>query len=213
MLHVAMQKKKITRECFLGDQSVETNECAKEYSTDSENEKYEPCFHLPKCSMGSWKNIGKCSKSCGGGKQAQERECNGNYCGSQGTIQMIDCNTEKCPSIWSSWGQFGPCSVTCGTGQKTRSRFGIEGDIKGEIETNSEYCHPGSCYCYVSRARNDGSAGCGTYHADCRCSNGRSTQVGQPIYDHGIFGSDCRASGPSTKIRCEKWCGETCRNL
>ena len=28
-------KKRITRECFLGDQSVDTNECAKEYSTDS----------------------------------------------------------------------------------------------------------------------------------------------------------------------------------
>ena len=54
---------------------------------------------------GAWTNIGTCSKSCGGGKQNQERYCNNPApsCGGKScpgdAVMLIDCNTQCCPGV------------------------------------------------------------------------------------------------------------------
>ena len=80
--------------------------------------------------MGQWKNVGSCTKSCGGGLQNQKRVCDGNYCGSQSSTRTIPCMTEKCPDVWTSWTSWSSCNAQCGGGVRRRERTMLEGSRK-----------------------------------------------------------------------------------
>merc|ERR1711865_152364 len=80
------------------------------------------------CKVSAWSAWGKCSKSCGSGKQSRVRTIlkhpkhKGFQCPSLEASQR--CNIPACPvncvlSMWHSWGA---CTQSCGTGTKERKR-------------------------------------------------------------------------------------------
>ncbi|KAK3105270.1 hypothetical protein FSP39_021390 [Pinctada imbricata] len=78
----------------------------------------------------AWRKYGRCSKTCGRGKQYLVRYCdtptpryNGKMCEGK-NIQFEICNTKKCPvhGAWSDWSSYGDCSKTCGGGIQTQRR-------------------------------------------------------------------------------------------
>ena len=80
------------------------------------------------CKLSTWKNVGECSKSCGGGIQEQERtklvspQYSGKEC--DPLYQDIECNTNECPidCKLSEWKNVGNCSKKCGTGMQQQIR-------------------------------------------------------------------------------------------
>ena len=88
--------------------------------------------------MGQWKNVGSCTKSCGGGLRYQTRVCEGNYCGSQPSIRTIPCMTTKCPK-WGPWNT-GECDATCGRANRILTRECFRGDTLVDInECKAEF--------------------------------------------------------------------------
>ncbi|XP_022785365.1 A disintegrin and metalloproteinase with thrombospondin motifs adt-1-like isoform X2 [Stylophora pistillata] len=77
-----------------------------------------------------WGRYGKCSKSCGGGYQHRNRNCNNppptnGGAGCRGpSRQTRKCNSRPCKvdGHWSSWGRYGKCSKSCGGGYQYRTR-------------------------------------------------------------------------------------------
>nr|XP_058951355.1 uncharacterized protein LOC131778889 [Pocillopora verrucosa] len=89
----------------------------------------------------AWGPYGKCTKTCGGGKQYRERTCTnpppsagGKDCSGLGPSKSSrECSNQNCPikSIflvdggYGPWGSWGDCSITCGKqkGKHTRDRL------------------------------------------------------------------------------------------
>ncbi|XP_078346340.1 uncharacterized protein LOC144631705 isoform X1 [Oculina patagonica] len=80
----------------------------------------------------AWGPYGKCSKSCGGGKQTRERTCTnpppsagGNDCSGLGpSTSSRECNNQYCPKDggYGPWGEWSECSKTCGKKKGTTTR-------------------------------------------------------------------------------------------
>lgn len=78
---------------------------------------------------GEWQSSA-CSKSCGGGQQTRNRECNNPAPSGFGRIcignseDTIDCNVEQCPDVDGQWGEWhsSTCSKSCGDGKIDRNR-------------------------------------------------------------------------------------------
>ncbi|KAK3093560.1 hypothetical protein FSP39_017309 [Pinctada imbricata] len=94
---------------------------------------YRPC-NTKRCKVNggwsAWKQVGGCSKRCGGGQQKLIRHCNnpppsngGRNCVGKG-VTYRPCNTKRCKvnGGWSTWKQVGDCSKRCGGGQQKRIR-------------------------------------------------------------------------------------------
>ena len=127
-------------------------------------------MNLPECKMGPWENVGSCSKSCGGGFQLQERVCDGNYCGSQDTMQTISCMTEKCPVCPGIEGNFLRYNedsnelVTYYEGRETR-----HGCHKGECWAYCGASWTSGDWCYTKAWNHGGRQKCDDV-GDCICS-------------------------------------------
>jgi len=80
------------------------------------------------CKVEKWKQWSKCSKPCGGGRQARERKVvqqslyGGKLC--PHLTDQRTCNTIKCPVHCQvyAWAEWGRCSQSCGGGKQTRIR-------------------------------------------------------------------------------------------
>lgn len=80
----------------------------------------------------NWSPFSSCSRSCGGGNQSRQRQCNsptpvgdGRNCSHLGpSSETRLCNTQKCPvnGGYTSWSTFSNCSKECGGGAKLRTR-------------------------------------------------------------------------------------------
>jgi hypothetical protein len=75
-----------------------------------------------------WGEWTGCSKTCGGGKRRQFRQCvdntgsavdSDNCPGEEENVK--DCSTQDCP-FWTDWSEWTECSATCGGGTKSRVR-------------------------------------------------------------------------------------------
>lgn len=74
----------------------------------------------------NWRNVGSCSKGCGGGVVKQTRSCLGGIPGSIGCYggikRYLGCNTKLCAS-WDNWGDWSACTSTCGSATRQRTRL------------------------------------------------------------------------------------------
>ncbi|CAJ1404583.1 unnamed protein product [Effrenium voratum] len=83
------------------------------------------------CALGNWTKVGKCSKTCGGGKQRFERSVltpavGGRPCPALRERQE-DCFDQPCPEeatdcLMGQWIDEAPCSASCGYGQVRQRR-------------------------------------------------------------------------------------------
>ncbi|KAL9955598.1 hypothetical protein ACROYT_G036941 [Oculina patagonica] len=109
----------------------------------------------------AWGEYGKCSKSCGGGKQWRQRTCTnpppgagGEDCDRLGpSSSSRECNNKDCPidGGYTEWEEWTECSLTCGGGRRRRYRqctnpvpqYGGE-DCSGPAE-DIEDCNTDGC--------------------------------------------------------------------
>jgi len=98
-------------------------------------------FYLVDGQWSEWTAFGKCSKTCGGGTKERTRSCdspkpqNGGRDCKGPAVQETECNTFKCPGVWSAWSSYGACSVSCDIGIHIRTRICLG---KGECEGKSK---------------------------------------------------------------------------
>lgn len=81
---------------------------------------------------GNWSIFTSCSRSCDGGNQTRQRQCNnptpvgdGRNCSHLGpAIETRVCNRHKCPvhGGYTTWSSFTNCTKTCGGGIRIRTR-------------------------------------------------------------------------------------------
>ncbi|KAK3084929.1 hypothetical protein FSP39_021552 [Pinctada imbricata] len=78
----------------------------------------------------TWTDYGKCSVTCGAGRQFRHRTCSnphplygGKACNGTNN-EAKTCSSSPCPvdGKWSVWSKWSHCSVTCGTGSISRYR-------------------------------------------------------------------------------------------
>jgi hypothetical protein len=84
-----------------------------------------PCNSQPcpsDCQLSPWRDVGQCSKVCGGGLQRQDRQvevpaANGGKC-AKSLKRHVPCNTHTCPvdCELGPWQNDGHCSASCGGG-------------------------------------------------------------------------------------------------
>jgi len=80
------------------------------------------------CEVSDWRDVGECSKRCGGGKMFQTREVltaaahGGDSC--PPVEQHVECNNHMCPidCDMTAWSDNGPCSLSCGGGKVDQLR-------------------------------------------------------------------------------------------
>lgn len=94
-----------------------------------------------------WGQFSLCTKTCGGGIMAQQRECRGGVAGIDcvGQFENIQpCNEKACP-FWSSWSSWGDCTASCGRGVKARTRQCSEKDRCPGDNEDVDFCGGNEC--------------------------------------------------------------------
>jgi hypothetical protein len=178
-------------ECPHTDDDTEEDDC---------NEQFCPID----CLMGDWTEYSDCSKTCGGGKMARERNLvhlnahGGKACPSD-LIDEVSCNSDGCPSDcqvgdWSAWGA---CTKSCAGGTQTRTR----------AETSA--AHTGGQACpSTSQMRQCSTEDCpvdcvmghwGTYTPDVSCGTGTEKRTRSVVSQPRFGGAVCSVNIEETK--------------
>ena len=134
-----------SRECLLKDETVNSEECLKEFVGEYA-EIEEDCMDKLFCEWMEWGNWSPCSKSCNVGITERNRTCPHDHCEGSWT-ESKSCNTEICISEWSEWEEQ-DCSSTCGSGLKTFLRRCLGqycGNKAEDINFKQISCNLGSC--------------------------------------------------------------------
>jgi len=103
------------------------------------------------CVVSEWGSWGKCSHTCGGGRQSRSRTVlkaaanGGAACA--GLSEQRECNKQHCPvdcmvSVWSS---FGKCSKKCGGGIQVATRSVLVAATNGGIPCPALVTQPQEC--------------------------------------------------------------------
>ena len=116
-----------------------------------------------------------CSKTCGGGQQIREAECQDprgkilseEKCVIADKIIAQKCGDGECP-LWQH-GEWSSCSVSCGPGVRERTYWCEEGGEKisreycdqDKIPKYSERCNGNSCYVWITEKWTQCSSTCG----------------------------------------------------
>lgn len=99
-----------------------------------------------------WGQFSLCTKTCGGGIMAQQRECRGGVAGIDcvGQFENIQpCNEKRCP-YWSSWTSWGECTASCGRGVKARTRQCSEKNRCAGDHEDVDFCGGNECREYFN---------------------------------------------------------------
>ncbi|XP_077966935.1 uncharacterized protein LOC144420943 isoform X2 [Styela clava] len=88
---------------------------------DGESTKLEDCNMQPCPNWADWRQVDKCSTTCGKGIAKYTRKCllqgkEVDGCLGANAEFRICSGNESCPPEWTSWSRFSPCTKTCGFG-------------------------------------------------------------------------------------------------
>jgi hypothetical protein len=174
-------------------------------------EEEEGCEEKPcpvACEVSDFKDIGECSKRCGGGKMMQVREIlteaahGGEAC--PPLEQFVDCNTHLCPidCVMTDWTDDGPCSLSCGGGlvaqklyvkvQPQYGGFKCPQRTEREFPCNTQFCPVDGVWGQWS-----GWSGCSTW-----CGPGITSRMRNQIVIAAHGGKECEGSEREMK-ECE----------
>lgn len=165
-------------------------------------------FHrVPKtdCVVSGWSNDGRCSKSCGGGKQKQIRqittqpEYGGNSCPS--LSQEIDCNTHPCPvNCAYDWVETG-CSKECGGGEITYQLNITRHAAHGGVACPAPSAHP-QFPCNIHPCPVDCEVSEWEEWSDCDCQKRRRTRNREIDVDSIGTGEECPSLAEEEECQC-----------
>uniref|UniRef100_UPI00193A61B8 uncharacterized protein LOC120335429 n=1 Tax=Styela clava TaxID=7725 RepID=UPI00193A61B8 len=190
-----------------------------EFNCDGDTDEIIPCNSDACPGWSLWESWSECTRTCGGGSQAQTRECINGRVGvdCRGARQRTqECNSDDC-AVWLQWGIWSSCSASCGKGTRTRSRICSRmdnGDFMCEGPASEEVmCIEGNCP-YLTEWTNwsdcDVTCGSGTRRRDRVCVNG---VLGEPGCDgpDADF-EDCAFNGCPTWTSWTPWglCSNEC---
>ncbi|MBU38166.1 MAG: hypothetical protein CMA59_01430, partial [Euryarchaeota archaeon] len=102
-------------------------------------------YYMIDCKVSKWENVGECSRSCGGGLQAQNRHveiepAHGGQICPEAYDRYVPCNEDPCPVDcgYSQWTGFGPCDASCGPGTHFRTRSILNYALYGGVPCNEQ---------------------------------------------------------------------------
>lgn len=164
---------------------------------------------------GNWSMFTSCSRSCGGGNQTRQRECNnptpvgdGRNCSYLGpSVETRLCNINECPihGGYTSWSTFGNCTKTCGGGVNIRTRnctnpppaYGGDNCTRLGPPEQMQSCNTNPC------PVDGGYSQWSTYTA-CSKTCGGGTQMRERSCDSplpALGGNNCSTFGPAIETR------------
>ncbi|KAK3093477.1 hypothetical protein FSP39_016236 [Pinctada imbricata] len=183
----------------------------------------------------AWINDGTCSKTCGGGKQKQERSCthpspqNGGRGCSGDSTRSIDCNPQPCKvdGQWSAWINVGSCSKTCGGGTQKQERSctnpspqnggrGCSGDSTRSIDCYSQPCKvDGQWSSWINVGSCSKTCGGGTQKQERSCTNPTPRNGGRGCSGDSTRSIDCNSQPCKVDGQWSDWvndgsCSKTC---
>ncbi|CAK8676904.1 unnamed protein product [Clavelina lepadiformis] len=172
----------------------------------------QPCPSAP--FWNSWTSWSQCSAICGRGITERRRSCSSGInqdCGSVAT-ELINCNTQPCPTQQDVWSQWSPCTVSCGTGERFRIRLCSNRECTNSARQTTD-CYEGpcsvvqkrNCICVDATCSDSVNGNCDVFAPHCAtfpsyvALNCRLTcGLCQPEYTN----SDCNCTLPNSFIRC-----------
>jgi len=180
------------------------------------------------CAVSSWGELGKCSKSCGGGEQIRERTVvvaaahGGKNCPQ--LTMSVKCNTHSCPvdcktSDWSGWSK---CTARCGGGSQVSTRTVVtraaHGGAACPVLTRQQSCNKDACPQWDAGKWSPCNKQCGGgvqtrkvtcsdgNQANCEADAGSAPPNSQTCNTHACP-IDCKVSGWSAWSSCSVTCG------